>query len=207
MYARLIAALDALVQFVQAYSGPPDRALSAAAEEELRRLDSQLFGFCQAAVLSIPEVSYHPSSPYKRWGNAKIPHYPSNRGLHICATPNWSQAMGGLRLTAEILMEAPEEWVAGPSRTIGAGLPGATRIDDDKRWFTVSAAARIAFVNPGVISRAVKSGKLLSNGHNGSARRVCAIDLCRWIKARSGHREPTESIAQVEKKVRKHVRA
>jgi hypothetical protein len=205
MYARLIAAIDALVQFVQAYSRP-DGAFSADVEEELRRLDRQLFGFCQAAGLSIPEVHYHPSSRYTPYGNAKIPHYRSNKGLGIYATPNWLQALGGLRQTAKIRMETPEEWAAGPSRAVGAGQPGATHIHDGRRWLRVSAAAEVASVHAGLISRAVESGRLLSNGLRGSERRVCAIDLCRWLRERAGHQEPTESTAHVEALVHTHVR-
>jgi hypothetical protein len=133
-------------------------------------------------------VFYNPSGPYKPWGNAKIPHYRSNRGLRLFVSPNWLQALGGLRQTAEIR---------------DAALLGEARLDDAGRWHKVSAAAQIADVNRGVISRAVESGELRSNGLKGSERRVCTIDLCRWILER--HSEPTETDARVEALVRRHV--
>ena len=124
-----------------------------------------------------------------------IRHYRSSRGRCIYATPNWLQALGGLRQTAKIRMEAPEEKVSGPSS-----------VDNNKRWLRVSAAAEVASVHAGLISRAVESGRLLSNGLRGSERRVCAIDLCRWLRERAGHQEPTESTAHVEALVHTHVR-
>jgi hypothetical protein len=205
MYARLMAAIDALLHFVRAHARL-DAPLTTDEEEELGRFDQQLAGFCRGAGLSIPEVTAHSRSPYTPYGNAQIPHYRTNRGLHISASPNWLQALGGLRRTAEILMEAPEKWAAGPSRAVGAGQPGETRLDAAERWLTVSAAAQTAHVNRGVISRAVESGRLLSNGSRGPERRVCAMDLCRWIRERSGHPEPTESRAHVEALVRRYVR-
>ncbi len=48
------------------------------------------------------------------------------------------------------------------------------------RWYTVTEAANIAAVNPGVISRAAELGEIRSNGKKGHERRICALDLCRW---------------------------
>jgi hypothetical protein len=114
--------------------------------------------------------------------------------------------MGGLRQTAESYMEASEEASGTPMRAVGAGQRGATRVDDAERWLTVSAAAQIATVNPGVISRAVESGRLLSNGLRGSERRICAVNLCGWIRERARDPEPRESDAHVEALVRTYVR-
>jgi hypothetical protein len=193
------------MHFVQSRTCP-DAALTADDEEELGRLDRKLYGLCQAVCLPIPEVSFHPFGPYRPYGNAQIPHYRSNRGMHISASTNWLQALGGVRQTAEILKEAPEARLADSRRSISLGQPSDTRVDAAERWLTVSAAAQTAHVNPGVISRAVECGKLLSNGSRGSERRVCAMDLCRWIRERARHPEPTESIAHVETLVRRHVR-
>jgi hypothetical protein len=78
--------------------------------------------------------------------------------------------------------------------------------DDEARWLMVSEAAQTAGCNSGLISRAVSEGKLKSNGKNGRARRIDAVDLTRWIRDRSNKPDPEESDEQVERLVNKHVR-
>jgi hypothetical protein len=124
--------------------------------------------------------------------------------LRIYANTNWLQALGGLRQTAQVLDAAGKPTT--PQQMVRSGQPGATHVDVGERWLKVSAAAQVAGVHPGVISRAVKSGILLSNNLKGSERRVCAIDFCRWILERSRHPERRESNEHVEALVRAHVR-
>jgi hypothetical protein len=69
-------------------------------------------------------------------------------------------------------------------------------------WLTVVEAARIAGCNSGVISNAASAGFLKSNGERGRKRRIDAADLSRWQLRRAERREPTESNAAVEKKLK-----
>ena len=87
----------------------------------------------------------------------------------------------------------------GPVQT--AAPPG----DNKGRWLTVTEAARIAVCNAGVISAAVDAGQLKSNGLKQRPRRVDAVDLTRWMLARAGRPEPSESVEAVERLVRCHV--
>jgi hypothetical protein len=74
------------------------------------------------------------------------------------------------------------------------------------RWYTVTEAAnKIAAVNPGVLSRAAKLGEIRSNGQKGHERRICALDLCRWIKDRASRPAVKESNEHVNDLVHKHV--
>ena len=76
---------------------------------------------------------------------------------------------------------------------------------DDGRWVTVSQAASVSGANAGVITRAVDAGDLKGNGKTGRERRIDAVDLTRWMLCKASHREPEESIAQVERLVKKHI--
>lgn len=70
-------------------------------------------------------------------------------------------------------------------------------------WRTVSEAATVAGCNTGVITRAVDSGELKSNEKSGRERRVCAVDLTRWILARAPRSDKKESDAAVERQMKK----
>jgi excisionase family DNA binding protein len=83
---------------------------------------------------------------------------------------------------------------------------GADRKPSEGDGLTVSDAAKIADVNPGVITRAVDSGKLKGNEQKGRERRIDRADLTRWIQERGGKPEPGESDEQVRRLVNKHVR-
>jgi hypothetical protein len=72
---------------------------------------------------------------------------------------------------------------------------------DTNGWYTVTQAARIATCNSGVISNAVKAGKLKSNGKDGHSRRVDGADLSRWQLERATRPESTESEDAVQKKM------
>lgn len=73
------------------------------------------------------------------------------------------------------------------------------------RWLTVSQAASVADVNPGVITRSVDSGELLGNGLTDRERRVDAVDLAQWVLRRAGRSEPQESDARVRQLTQEHV--
>lgn len=75
-----------------------------------------------------------------------------------------------------------------------------------QRWLTVTDAASISGANAGVISRAVDTGELLGNGLKDRDRRVDAVSLTQWMLQRAGKSEPEESVAEVERLVKKHVK-
>jgi hypothetical protein len=82
---------------------------------------------------------------------------------------------------------------------------GVSTDNEPDRWLKVKQAASIAFVNPGVISRAANLGKLRNNGLRGAERRICALDLCRWIRERTARPEPQESDEHVNELVSRRV--
>jgi hypothetical protein len=191
-----------LVHFITSHQSDL-RGLTGEAEEELGRLDSQVYAHCQLAGLAIPEGASSGDSPYRPYGNAKIPSYRSNTGLHVCATPNWRQGMDGLRRTAELRSEMSAQPALAPHEPSGAGLlEGTETAREGNRWLTLTAAAQLSGVDKGVLSRAANRGQLRSNGQTRSQRRVCAIDLCRWLHERATKPEPTESSEHVAKLLR-----
>jgi excisionase family DNA binding protein len=70
-------------------------------------------------------------------------------------------------------------------------------------WFTVKEASQTSGVNSGLISRAVDSGELKSNGKSGRERRIDPADLARWMKERADRPEPKESGEHVESLMKK----
>lgn len=58
-------------------------------------------------------------------------------------------------------------------------------VGDVDGWITVSEAARLAKVNKAVVSIAVQTGKLLSNGEVRFKRRIHGPDFRRWLTERS----------------------
>lgn len=56
--------------------------------------------------------------------------------------------------------------------------------EPESEWWTVTAAAKIAGVEKGTISRAVNASKLKSNGKAGRERLIDAADLTRWTHER-----------------------
>ena len=84
--------------------------------------------------------------------------------------------------------------------------PAGPEIEDADRWLKVGEAAKVVDVNPGVITRAVDEGELLSNGKRERDRRICAISLARWHLKRSTRAEADESDDAVTKKMEKHTR-
>jgi hypothetical protein len=72
---------------------------------------------------------------------------------------------------------------------------------EENIWPTVTEAARVVGCNPGIVSRAVNSGKLKSNGKQGSERRIDPADLTRWQLERAATPEPVESDATVQRKL------
>jgi hypothetical protein len=174
VYSQLSTAVEALIQFVSDHS-LDSMGLTSQSQGELEELDLQVYSLIRAANILIPEVLYHPSSSYRPYLNTKIPHYQGNKGLHVSAEKNWLQAMRGLKQIAAVLKD-PEASLRGQV------VEGSS--DEGERWLTVTEAAEVACLDKAVISRAANEGKLRTNGLKGSKRRICAIDLSRWIKER-----------------------
>jgi hypothetical protein len=73
------------------------------------------------------------------------------------------------------------------------------------RWLSLAHAARLSGINQGVISRAVDSGEIQSNGLKGKGKRkIDSADFNRWHMKRSERPERTETDAEVERKLRRH---
>jgi hypothetical protein len=78
--------------------------------------------------------------------------------------------------------------------------------DDDSRWPTRADAARISGANPGVVTKAVQSGELTTNGESGRALRIEPLSLTNWTARRAQRPESRESDAAVLAKFKKTTR-
>src|SRR5437660_9523435 len=136
--------------------------LTSQSQGELEELDLQVYSLSRAANIPIPEVFYHPSSPYRPYLNTKIPYYAAHNGLHVSAEKNWLQPMRGLKQTAEVLK--------GSAAPLGARGVERSATDERDRWLTVTEAADVAYVDRGMISRAANEDKLRTNGLKGPER-------------------------------------
>jgi hypothetical protein len=76
------------------------------------------------------------------------------------------------------------EYLRGLSVVLRQGLPLPTPPTGDN-WITVSDAARISDANKGTISRAVKAGKIKTNGKSGRVRRLDTGSFSQWVLQRS----------------------
>src|SRR5262249_42079235 len=86
---------------------------------------------------------------------------------------------------------------------------GQTETEGDQEhsgWLTVSAAAKVAGINTGTLTRAVDAGEIRSNGKRGRDRRINPGDLTRWLLARADKPEREESEEQVKRLTDKHCR-
>jgi hypothetical protein len=126
---------------------------------------------------------------------------PAQDSGEVCI-PNYAATcvfvLGKLREELATPPEAKDNTVQAVTRP---GDRAAASGADTNGWYTVTQAARIATCNSGVISNAVKAGKLKSNGKDGHSRRVDAADLSRWQLERATRPESTESEDAVQKKM------
>lgn len=109
--------------------------------------------------------------------------------------------------SAELLKPAAQRPEQPHGGVESNGESGQTETGDDRehsRWLTVSDAARVADANTGILTRAVDAGEIRSNGKRGRQRRIDAVDLSRWVLARTNKPEPEESDEQVERLVDRH---
>jgi hypothetical protein len=99
----------------------------------------------------------------------------------------------------------PPASVPKPDSESRGGAREGDQNDPEYRWLSVTRAAKIAGVNTGAISRAVKNGELKSNGMTKHARRIDGVSLNGWILNRLNRPEPGESEEHVQRLVSKHV--
>ncbi len=128
--------------------------------------------------------------------------------------PNWEQLKGlllklGLRANdlAALSVEAILALLSQEKKTPagdGAGAdPDQAGADTKPQWLTVTDAAKASGCNRGEISRAADNGSLKSNGEKGRQRRIDAADLALWQVRRAKRKEPVESNATVERKLKR----
>jgi hypothetical protein len=104
MYDSIIRALDFFLVWVQRYNGKP---FDKRAEEELSRLDADLYALCQKGGIEIPRCPVSPNcNPFGFFG---LSFYRSNLGMTVQLTPAWEQAMRGVRATVEAIRENAEQ--------------------------------------------------------------------------------------------------
>jgi hypothetical protein len=207
MSARVKAALEDLVRFVTEHSRQamdPPREAPGPMETELSGLDKELYAVCEADGIRIPVIALPLSSKHKPYGLCRVPSLHSNGGLKVVATRQWLQAMSGLKRRAELHSEDASVQATSASATpTSEARDEGPATDKEEGWLRVKDAATIACVDPGEISRSASTGQLRSNGLTGPDRRICLLDLARWILRRAGRPERQESNDHVEDLVRR----
>jgi hypothetical protein len=143
---------------------------------ELLRLQEELFDYMQLLRVAPTEAFAHPKSSHVN-----------------NATPDSAEGKKPL---------SPRESSQGRHASSSRSGPTDLGKPDVERWLTVTKAATVANTTRGTISRAVDGGRLRSNGQNGRARRIDAVDLARWTLERANRPEP-ESEDQVKRQMRK----
>jgi hypothetical protein len=76
--------------------------------------------------------------------------------------------------------------------------------DEATKWISLAEASKLSAINAGVISRAVDSGEIVSNGQSGKGKRkVDSADFNRWVLKRNSKPERPETDAEILQKLKR----